>query len=414
MANLDPCAPGFATPREGIGTVIEITSTALQVLLDLRGYKWLSLLVGILPSFALHPGQYCADGPPERPTITTTDALALLNLGPADELLVATQKLRDLAQHYLWWDICECSGATTISPSDPQSPINVTGGPGDIGETCCEDFTNTQAYVKPVSGSNKSYVLTEYQWWQPSGDLSAGECDGDCKAVRITLDRTRGAGTHDDPMLYEVQFIPNFDGSFEAITQQFTFSGDHFTTDILTPGYPYGFMQGYFRITTENSNDTVSGRATCLCLGTPTRTPLDCCPPDPNIATAIALLQSDIANMRAQVDLIQRQAAPFAYIEDDAITGLTGHGHVDVQGLLGCLITIEELPDDAGLVDGDTQEVFADSWINWANASDATPREWIRGFSQLSFPRNAGVYTRISYTLRPGVQIAITPLVREP
>lgn len=414
MANLNPCGSGDASPRAGVGQVLEITSAAIQVLLDLRGYRWLSLLVGILPSFAFHPGQYCFDGPPERPTITPADALALLNLSPADELATATQKLRDLVAHYIWWDVCECSGATTVFPSDPQSPITVTGGPGDVGSVCGTDFTNPQAWVHPSGSPTTSYNMIDYHWLNSYSDGGPGTSVTDCKAIRLIVDRTRGAtGVHESPMLLHVRFWDIYTGG-PMIVQEYSIPTDHFEVDVLTRGYPYVYADGYFTITTENSADTIAIVTKCVCTATPTRTPLDCCPPDPNIANLIALLQADLTNVRTQVDLIQRQAVPFAYIEQTAVTGLTGHGHLNVTGLIGCIVAIEDLPNDAGLVDGDTQEVYADSWINWSVGSDTSPREWIRGFSQLSMPRNAGVFTRISYTLRPGVVVSITPLVREP
>jgi hypothetical protein len=114
------------------------------------------------------------------------------------------------------------------------------------------------------------------------------------------------------------------------------------------------------------------------------------------------------------VELIQRQAVPFAYVEGDVHSGLTGNGELDVQGLIGVLLELTTVPQYVGLEDGTPDVVFDAGWLNWGNADGYSAREQIRSVDFLSLPAVAGQYTKLAYSLTPGVVATITELVREP
>jgi hypothetical protein len=131
------------------------------------------------------------------------------------------------------------------------------------------------------------------------------------------------------------------------------------------------------------------------------------CPPDPRtLATLNEILRL--------LTLVQRQAVPFAYVRGADHTGLTGHGEISVQGLIGCIVTLTAFGSNVGSTDGDPLTYFNAGWFNWGDADGFQPRIFINASPQVSFPTSAGQFTRIGYSLEPGVTATITELTREP
>jgi hypothetical protein len=134
---------------------------------------------------------------------------------------------------------------------------------------------------------------------------------------------------------------------------------------------------------------------------------LPCCPPDESTS---ALMQQILG----YVQLIQRQIAPFAYVAGTAHAGLSGQGEISVQGLIGARVTLTTTTAAVGVVDGDPDVVFDAGWINFGDTSGFSSRRFINASPIQFFPPAAGQYTRIGYSLAPGVVATITELVREP
>jgi hypothetical protein len=127
-------------------------------------------------------------------------------------------------------------------------------------------------------------------------------------------------------------------------------------------------------------------------------------------STAIALM----GQLLQQVNLIQRQQVPFAYVPGSVHSALSGTGEIAVQGLLGALVEIVWTGDFVGVEDGTPQQTFEAGWISWGNADGFTQRERLTNETLVSLPALAGQFTRIGYTLAVGVAATITELVREP
>jgi hypothetical protein len=124
---------------------------------------------------------------------------------------------------------------------------------------------------------------------------------------------------------------------------------------------------------------------------------------------------NDLANqILTAVTLVQRQAVPFAYVPGTAHNGLSGHGELSVSGLLGAKITPSAIPSWAGVVSGDPDALWLDSWINWGNADGWTSREFLRASPYVSLPQLAGQFTKIGYSLAPGLTVDLVELLREP
>lgn len=141
------------------------------------------------------------------------------------------------------------------------------------------------------------------------------------------------------------------------------------------------------------------------CNGDTPGTQSACCPPD-------TATQSYLDSIFRLVSLIQRQAAPFSYVLGADHPGLTGNGVLNVSELLGMKLTPGTLPPDVGVAVGDPDTLWLDSWINWGNADGWTAREFLRSSPHLSLPAAAGQFTRLGYSLRPGLVVDATELVR--
>jgi len=114
------------------------------------------------------------------------------------------------------------------------------------------------------------------------------------------------------------------------------------------------------------------------------------------------------------VTLIQRQAAPFSYINGASHSGLSGQGHIDVQGLIGVSVNLTTTPGRIGSVDGDPDTLFDVGWINLGTGDGSGRRLFVSSDPWVYFPNSAALITRVGYTFQPDVVATITELIREP
>lgn len=157
-----------------------------------------------------------------------------------------------------------------------------------------------------------------------------------------------------------------------------------------------------------SNTNTFSVQLDVSCQQTPVGTPLPPAPPLSGIDNAT--LQSILT----LVTLIQRQVAPFAYVTRATHSGLTGHGELSVQGLIGCKVIITDaIAGTIGTELGDPEVDFGLGWINWGNPDGWLPRQFLGHVDNLSYPANAGAHTRIGYSLAPGVVATLVELTRE-
>lgn len=143
------------------------------------------------------------------------------------------------------------------------------------------------------------------------------------------------------------------------------------------------------------------------CGGSTPTTVVGNCGPDPS---TVALLNQ----IYGLLQLIQRQAAPFGYVTGASHTGLTTSGELTVADLLGVKITVTTIPGYVGSESGDPDEYFDIGWFAWGSTDGFSAREFITHSPQLSLPADAGLYTRLGYTLHPGVVVTVEELIREP
>jgi hypothetical protein len=115
--------------------------------------------------------------------------------------------------------------------------------------------------------------------------------------------------------------------------------------------------------------------------------------------------------MRTQVDLVQRQSVPFAYLLG-ATHAVSGSGSFAVQGIIGLAVAISSAPAWVGRSGLDPTAHFTYGWLHVGTADGWERGEKLLFSNQLVLPLS-GAVTQVGYDLEPGVSGTITELLRE-
>jgi hypothetical protein len=390
------CGGGTSDQKSGTPTVVALGTAIALAYLSRWGSaaSWLSNFLSFVNFPTLDLATFCSTDPPAIPTFDANDALAVLSLPVGSPQMATTAaKVSDLIQHLAWYELCECtSGTATALPSPATPPTGAGQVPTQPAAGACATY-NSGPMLKPAGAQN------EFQW------LGLTQLPLGCTSYKLTMISTALGTTHcvgKTNIFFKDQYGVSLNVNPVSVT------GPSGTTSIGS--FDRDNRAQIFNMTTSwNSGceDQIESQVDFFCgTASPTGTTVACCPPDD---VSLGMLTS-ILNM---VTLMQRQSVPFAYVPGATHSGLSGAGHIDVQGLIGAKITAS-VPSRAGVDFGDPDTVFDLGWINWGNSDGSAPREKITTSPQLSFPALAGNYTRIGYTIPADVTISILELVREP
>lgn len=122
---------------------------------------------------------------------------------------------------------------------------------------------------------------------------------------------------------------------------------------------------------------------------------------------------AQLAYVRTDVQLIQRQAVPFSYLVSTSHAGLSGNGQIAVQGLIGVSIDFTTIPGHLGLSSGNPDAHLFLGWLNLGTAHGWQRAHHLVDQPTLRLPIG-GEISLIGYSLEAGVVATITELVREP
>ncbi len=415
------CGGGTSSAKTGVAETIIFTAGSLSSLLNNKGGYWATLAAPLLGVLAYSATDLCGTDPPAQPTITDDEYKALLQLQPWDVLVTALGKLADIVTRVIWYDLCECdAGAQPILPTDTLDPPDDVDIPNYGGGDCPRPRTRINVPIN--SGTPvRAYTNCTRQFF-PSfpASFSVAHANYDSQEifpiptnwtdVRLVADYV--SGTTSGAQSYHVDFYV-----FDATR---VVGGILCSASVTSTGVPHGVSgasptainTGTYKYFALNSHCftpiTVPGvidvevQLTCT-AGAP---PLSGCCSDP---TVIALL----SQLMQQVNLIQRQNAPFAYIGGEQHIGLTGSGQFSVQGLLGMRVELTAVSTVVGVSEGVPEQTFEAGWIAWGNGDGFTQREFITNESFVSFPALAGQYTTFAYNLSVGVEATFSELNRE-
>lgn len=400
------CALG-SEPRSTSPALLGIDWNYMSSLLP-PGMLWLRPFLPYMPTIAVNTSDICAIDPPDPPSLDPLDLLALFD--PTRQALkaLAVEKISLWVLNAAWYALCQCSDGSTPTattlPTTP-SPLPVINPPGTTLPTTdapCQvrDFgMESSPYWSPAYINFTNGTPAQPFFWQlPNATTDYND---------FAVDILPGVGTHVTTPRLRFDYYASTTGS--PIGQQIlTFTDNARVRFTPTSGalYYVGFLLADTTVQTHD-NFRVNIRHYCSPAG-PGAPVSACCPPDPT-------LQATLAAVLELTTLIQRQLAPFAFIDGAVHSGLTGAGEFAVSSLVGARIEIiDSLPGTVGVEAGVPETLFGAGWIRWGEADYWREREWLDSETRLSTPYAASVMTRIGYSLPPGLEIRITELEREP
>jgi len=139
------------------------------------------------------------------------------------------------------------------------------------------------------------------------------------------------------------------------------------------------------------------------------------CSTTADLCTLVNTIVQQLAEVRLQVDLIQRQDAPVGYVVGTVHSGLTGAGSFTVGSLLGLLIQTSTTPAAWGLSHDTPARNIPEAVTVAVGTADGDQDSHFSNLSEeLWFPTDMAAMTKVSYSFRPGCGGAITELLRAP
>lgn len=387
--------PSAALP--GVQDDLVYTSAVAEILALAPGFEWLAAFGVVLGVLAYRTPTFCATDPPAIVGLTQDEAYSILASVIDANWFSGAEKVKAIVDNIIWFHVCHCTGGTTPAlPSSPTVPTlpTVIGTPTRAGTWLCQVNatgirTDTVTAYTPIAGpfpapaTATSYIL---KYHSITGAFANT--------------RTMAVNAGPDDIFANSSFVgPQIGGALIA---------DGAT---LTSG-SFGQAAGrnfYWICSQAATSGACSGEAEIdwSCTGVGSSGPASqCCPTDPNVTAQLLAI-------RQQVDLIQRNTAPFAYVPGATHSTLSGTGTLTVPTLIGIKLTLTTIPTAIGTEAGSPLEYFDAGWFSWGTTDGFKAREFISHSPQLSFPSEAAQYTRIGYSLSPGVVASIQELYAE-
>lgn len=377
---------------------------------------WLVPFALLLDAFLYDATVQCTGDPPAFPTFTLTDVTNLIGgvLNPNSGATL--DKIKDVVMRYLWFQYCECTVVGTPAiDTGPTAP----GGlaiPTPTSPTVC--FTGTYSgapdqFASPTSDTRNFTML------EPAGTdtVSLDTYGGDIRSVP--------SGINQMVLTMHVVFPP---GSNNTVSQNLEGYLSDRSSQVLNAGLPFNPVTGgldqtktrtyqftssvayvnihALQITDPAGPATITINADWYCGSSAPGQLTTPCQADPAVLTLLKQINDLVV-------LIQRQSVPFAYQPSTTHAGLTGSGEITFSGLIGVKVTPSAIPSSAGVVIGDPDSLWLDSWIRWGNPDGWADRAFLTSAPYVSMPILAGQYTKLGYTLRPGLTVDIQELIRE-
>lgn len=388
------CGGGSSSPSIGAAAVVTYSSGLIAIVLERYSLGWLQPVIPLLGLPPLILNTFCSTDPPAVPTFTAAETQALLGLQFGANFDSGLAKFRDLVLHAIWLEVCVCDVGTPtpLTPPTPPAGTPIIQLPPAPAQTPCQ----TSGPAPLDVGVGQSYSFRASIFWEGQNvtllNLILGQdiFSGAGAAIDYTLEWT----DHNGGILASEVILVGA-GTSSYSTTRLTYAGA--VGAHLNVAYHSGTGRELTRPILEGWCD----------YQVPGGTQSPCCPPDTST-------QAYLDNILKMVTLIQRQGVPFAYVDGTAHSGLTGNGEITFSGALGVRLHLTTYPARVGQLLGDPITLFDVGWIAWGNADGFGATERIRREFQLSFPAAAGAYTKLGYSLTPGVVATITEVLREP
>jgi len=397
-----PVCPSGSQPKPGTATSVVVTPDYIQSLLP----PVLAWLYPYLPFMqGLNIGDvsaFCSAEPPSFSTPTAAEFYSFLTSGPLGSAATVTTFLQNITQAYIWYSLCQCiGGSTPTAITPPTQPtglpvINPTPIVGPAPATACR---HADSDIAGLGTAGVHPIL-------PLFDITVSDIAP--TSVVFTTQQIQSGFS----LSWRGAFYFTTDGSDPASSGTRTiYVPGTISTSIHTVTWPSGAARLRFDYGQDDTHPFTYENIVAVdfyCGGqSPGVAPVPCCPPD-------ATLRGYLAQILDLVTILQRQTAPFAYVAG-ASHSVSGFGELTISDLIGIkFIITATTPGTIGVEAGDPEEVFGLGWITWGTTDGWTPRQFLGHTDNLSLPPNAGAFTRLGYSLSPGVSATVVELIREP
>lgn len=416
--------PTGAVPAPGISGASEIMMT-VQTWKEMTGQQstFFDTYLGFLEPKVVQVSDLCSANPsdPGNPSLTMLANLITSPVtGIADFLNYVLQKM----EYYEFTKVCVCSSSTCLGfPYDTAgwTAFDTGSGNEEVGIRFQMDQTSDcpGVWLYNPFGSTATYNC---HLWNSSGVLLA---------TKTAFAVSAGAHTY-----------ATWDAGTVSLTsgQQYTVSltkggaGNSYPGKTPAAGItlfqPYAhYIGAYAALSPPAYPNIVNGALVAvfpeLCNGTPTAIvqpspPTGLIQPTPPTCSTTgdicAILNQILLNVQANYNLttiLQRRERPFAWIAGTSSTGLTGHGTITVQDIIGCIVSLTTVPAGWGFT-ADTPRRYVPT-LGAIQASDGTRFDnWREVHYREGIFEIPSWATSLSYSFRNGVVATVTPFKPEP
>ena len=407
------CGGGPSAVKSGVGSSIIVDAALITEGLTLIS-PWLVPFAGLIDGFVYDALAQCSTDPPAMPTWSLADLQNIIGGVLNPNFGTALQKLKATVMNYLWYQWCDCTGVPPtvpfVAPTQPSGTTVQTfpsangcytgqwsGNLPNSGSGLGAGNIGSAMYPNSITTTPGGVSVFRFTSPPPTGYAYTATVTNPDPALDVSYTLTHSCYDASGTFLGSVtRLIPIPHASTKTVTGTATFPAN--TAEVTAI---------FYNGTLGAGPNPATLQLVWSCAGSVPGAPSGPCSSDP----ATMMLLQQIWQM---VQLIQRQAVPFAYVTKASHIGLTGNGQFAVQGLIGVRVMPSTIPPDTGLQIGDPDELWLDSYINWGNAAGWIRREPLTHAPYVSMPTVAGQYTLLGYSLRPGLVVDIAELAREP
>lgn len=397
-------AGGPSGPKSGTSLFINLAQGGSSLLASRSSWGWLSRFAPVLGVIPIDASAFCGTDPPGFQSLTGEELQSLLSADVFSTVAAsAREKLRDNILTMAWYEFCECTGGgTPAEPSAETPPADLPVVIRPSAQACATQSSGVLHFGAGVPGRNVNVVGVVALDGSSGMLIPAG-----ATLMRLTLTMIADGAVH-SPVSFAYKYWPNDIDAAIRIATAYSFPSPPSGTVVVDFDVPVNAYKLTLAAQSaiNDQTDDISARIDFYC-GVSPGDDVDNCTPD---YVNNALLQQ----IYEIVTLIQRQAAPFAFIEGAAHAGLTGDGELTVEGLIGWRIELTTVPDYIGRRGDDPEVLFDAAWWTWGTDDGLGRLEPVRYRGALVLPPAAGAMTRVAYVLSAGVVATLTELKREP
>jgi hypothetical protein len=353
---------------------------------------WLTTWAMGLPFEPQVTADFCAAGPPtELPVAADWAALAVPGIALATG---AYRRFANQIKADKWAELCQCNpplvagcGSALVVNNDPIGVDN--------------SVKLVTAWRIPTSATGASVTIHPHNI--DSGGAYKAFLNG---SPTETASGTPTLASQDHPSGGDAAFSASFAAGAYAWLQLWVVSdsghyGAHWDITLQFSGCTTGAPIPY-----------TAPPAPAAPTGYPTPT-VPTCTTTADLCAELAKLSQRMQIIRTQVDLIQRQSVPFAYIAGPVSGPLVGSGTIATGGLLGVLLEVTAYPANRLTLEGTPPYIYDLGWVSINSADGMIEEHRIAQSNSVWFPRQAALATSIGYWLNDGVSMTLTQVLRE-